>query len=109
MCHFSTTEGASQVADEETTAHLVRPEQGNNTGASEEASVSPGHVLPIALLAALAMVSTSATAYFAYGTLICRDPTDCKGNETNNYSGLVAIVTCTSNILGMLALGWLQN
>ncbi|KAH7303237.1 hypothetical protein B0I35DRAFT_333669, partial [Stachybotrys elegans] len=65
--------------------------------------------LPIALVAALAMASTAATAYFAYATLLCKDPRHCSDTEMSRYAGFVAAVTCISNLLGILALGPLQS
>ena len=66
-------------------------------------------VLPIALLAALAMASTSATAFFAYATLLCADPPYCTGSETSRYAGSVAITTSVANVLGLISLGLLQR
>jgi hypothetical protein len=102
-------ENTARVSSEDTTALIINHEEESPNIIAEAASFSPEFFLPIAFVAALAMASTSATAFFAYATLICRDPTHCQGRETNKYSGLVAIATCTSNILGMLALGWLQD
>ncbi|RMZ66207.1 major facilitator superfamily transporter [Pyrenophora seminiperda CCB06] len=70
---------------------------------------APTYFLPIALLAALAMASTAATAYFAYATILCNDAQHCEGTETSKYAGLVAASTCIANILGMFALGGLQK
>lgn len=66
-------------------------------------------VLPVALLAALAMSSTAATSYFAYATLLCKDPAHCEGNEKSRYAGTVAITAAVANIMGMMALGHLQK
>jgi hypothetical protein len=70
---------------------------------------SPYYVLPVALLGALAMSSTAATAYYAYATLLCRDPQHCEGAETTRYATFVASTVAVSNILGMVALGPLQQ
>ena len=72
-------------------------------------SYSTEHVLPIALLAALAMASTAATAYFAYATLLCKDPTHCQDSETGAFAVLVAVATCVATLFGMLVLGHLQK
>jgi hypothetical protein len=69
----------------------------------------PALVLPLALLSALAMSSTSATAYFTYGTIICKDQTRCSGREVNRFVRYVAIATAVSNVLGLIALGPLQR
>lgn len=65
--------------------------------------------LPIALLAALAMASTAATAYFAFASLLCKDPLHCRSSETSKFAGFMAVATCIANILGMSALGHLQK
>ncbi|KAI0508613.1 major facilitator superfamily domain-containing protein [Xylaria bambusicola] len=70
---------------------------------------APQYVLPVALLAALAMASTAATAYFAFATLLCKDPRRCEGTETSNYAKAVAAATSSANILGTFALGYLQK
>lgn len=70
---------------------------------------SPEYILPIALLSALAMSSTAATAFYAYATLLCRDPKHCDGREVGRYSMFVATATTLSNVLGLLALGYFQK
>ncbi|KAI0455777.1 major facilitator superfamily domain-containing protein [Xylaria acuta] len=55
------------------------------------------------------MASTAATSYFAFATLLCKDPQRCQGDETVKYAGFVAVATCTANILGMTSLGHLQK
>ncbi|RYO97159.1 hypothetical protein DL765_011328 [Monosporascus sp. GIB2] len=101
------------VYEQETTALLEdEPSDGNSrahnaTPTSQE--FVPEYALPVALLAALAMASTSATAYFAYATLLCRDPRHCESGETSRYAGFVAAATCIANILGISALGYLQR
>ncbi|KAI1824921.1 major facilitator superfamily domain-containing protein [Xylaria intraflava] len=70
---------------------------------------APQYVLPIPLLTALAMASTAATSYYAFATLLCKDPQRCKGQETVTYAGFIATATATANILGMSALGHLQK
>ncbi|OTB04091.1 hypothetical protein M426DRAFT_59212 [Hypoxylon sp. CI-4A] len=72
-------------------------------------SFIPEFVLPIALITALAMASTAATAYFAYATLLCEDPDHCGDEETSKFAGFVAGATCVSNALGMSTLGYLQK
>lgn len=69
----------------------------------------PHHVLPIALIAALAMSSTAATGYYAYATLLCKDAQHCDDNEARKYAKFVATTVSISNILGMVALGPLQS
>ncbi|KAI0886473.1 major facilitator superfamily domain-containing protein [Annulohypoxylon maeteangense] len=71
--------------------------------------IVPERVLPIALLASLAMASTAATALFAYATLLCKDPQHCRDDETRRYSSFAAGAISISNIVGMLALGYLQK
>lgn len=103
--------------EQETTALLHDAEGDENTPHSplkdakvtEQQDFDPQYVLPIALLAALAMASTAATSYFAFATLLCKDPQHCQGDETVKYAGFVAIATCTANILGMSSLGHLQK
>lgn len=70
---------------------------------------APELFLPIALLAALAMASTAATAYFAYATLLCKDAQHCDSGETTKFISLVAIAVCFSNLLGLSALGYLRK
>ncbi|KAF2795573.1 MFS general substrate transporter [Melanomma pulvis-pyrius CBS 109.77] len=70
---------------------------------------APEFVLPIALLAALAMASTVATAHFTYATLLCKDAQHCEGDETTRYASLVAVTTCLANLLGLSALGFLRK
>lgn len=101
------------IYEEETTAlleneagHVASPEL---TAGPTEQEFASEYALPVALLAALAMASTSATAYFAYATLVCKDPQHCEGGETSRYAGFVAGATCIANILGMSALGYLQK
>jgi hypothetical protein len=67
--------------------------------------VSPVAVLPIALLAALAMAATAATTIYAYASLLCKDPTHCRDAERNVYAGAVAVATCVANVCAILALG----
>lgn len=66
-------------------------------------------VLPIALLAALAMASTAATAYYAYASILCRDPKNCEDMEISEYAKAVAGATFVANTLGLAALGYLQK
>ncbi|KAF2014419.1 hypothetical protein BU24DRAFT_423375 [Aaosphaeria arxii CBS 175.79] len=92
-------------------------DNGENTDQNEAGSGSisrttylpPVLVLPLALLSALALSSTSATAYYTYATLLCKDATHCKGQETNRFAGYVAVATAISNILGIASLGPLQR
>ncbi|KAI1778789.1 major facilitator superfamily domain-containing protein [Hypoxylon cercidicola] len=99
----------------EETAVLLDDDERSNASIHSNASVvkAPGFVpefaLPIALLSALAMASTAATAYFAYATLLCKDPNHCEDGETSRYAGFVAGATCVSNILGTSTLGYLQK
>ncbi|KAI0445783.1 major facilitator superfamily domain-containing protein [Xylaria telfairii] len=103
--------------EQETRALLHDAEGDENTQHSpikdvkitEQQGFDPQYVLPIALLAALAMASTAATSYFAFATLLCKDPQHCQGDETVKYAGFVAIATSTANILGMSSLGHLQK
>ena len=62
-------------------------------------------VLPIALLSALAMAATAATAIHAYASLTCEEATHCKENEKNTYAGVVAIAMTIANLCALLALG----
>lgn len=66
-------------------------------------------LLPVALLVALAMASTSATAYFAYAALLCKDPRRCQSREAGRYAGFVAASTSIANVLGLCTLGYLQK
>ncbi|KAF1998238.1 hypothetical protein P154DRAFT_495557 [Amniculicola lignicola CBS 123094] len=66
-------------------------------------------VLPIAILAALAMATTAGTAFYAYATLLCADPEHCAGDETSQYSRFVATTTAISNVCGLFSLGYLQR
>jgi hypothetical protein len=69
----------------------------------------PEYLLPVALLAALAMSSTAATAYYAYAKLLCRDASNCHDKETSRYAGSVAVATAIANLLGIITLGYLQS
>lgn len=69
----------------------------------------PERMLPVALLAALAMSSTAATSYYAFTTLICRNPEWCEGHEKSRYAGSIAVTTSVANIAGVLALGHFQE
>lgn len=71
--------------------------------------LSPPWVLPLALVAALAMSSTAATAYFAYATLLCSNATRCEEEESAEFARSIAFATSVANILGILALGPLQR
>jgi hypothetical protein len=103
--------------EQETTALLhheaaeledTRDSPPNDSGiTAQQQDFTPQYVLPIALLTALAMASTSATSYFAFATLLCKDARRCQGEETAKYAGFVAGATCTANILGISALGYL--
>ncbi|KAI0468892.1 major facilitator superfamily domain-containing protein [Xylaria cf. heliscus] len=102
--------------EQETTALLHGTEAENtqysspkDTKITAQHDFNPQYVLPIALLSALAMASTAATSYFAFATLLCKDPRHCKGDETVKYAGFVAVAACTANILGMSSLGHLQK
>lgn len=100
--------GSSQ--DEE--APLLANAEENNVSLKaphEDHGSAPEYVLPIALLAALAMASTAATSFYAYATLLCGDPANCKGNEKSRFAGTVAVTSSIANILSMLALGHLQK
>lgn len=66
-------------------------------------------LLPVALFAALAMASTAATAYYAYASLLCKDPQDCKSVEKSQYAKVVAGATFVANLLGIGTLGYLQK
>lgn len=70
---------------------------------------SPFKILPLALLAALAMGATAATTIFAYASLLCKDPARCRKSEQNVYAGAVAAATCAANICGLLLLGTLER
>jgi hypothetical protein len=74
-----------------------------------QAKFTPQLILPVAFLAALAMTSTASTSFYAYAMLLCHDPAHCKEDEQTRYAGTVAITASISNILGMLALGHLQQ
>jgi hypothetical protein len=104
---------ASIVDTEETTALLdngmYTPSCYDHEAAPNEDSTRPEYILPIPLLTSLAMASTSATAYFAYATLLCKDPQHCEGSEISRYAGFIAGATCIANLLGMSALGFLQQ
>ncbi|RYO81021.1 hypothetical protein DL766_006594 [Monosporascus sp. MC13-8B] len=97
------------VYEQEATALLEEEPSDGNSHAHSATPTSqdfePEYALPVALLAALAMASTSATAYFAYATLLCKDPRHCESGETSRYAGFVAAATCIANILGISALG----
>lgn len=69
----------------------------------------PYQVLPLALLAALAMAATAATTIFAYARLLCKVPTHCRDAERNLYAGAVAAATCMANTCGLLLLGVLER
>jgi hypothetical protein len=75
---------------------------------SKNSNPSPRRVLPIAFSVALAMSSSAATAYYAYATLLCKDSSHCKGDETSKYAQFIAATTSVSNLLGMILLGPLQ-
>jgi hypothetical protein len=77
--------------------------------AQQSVSTKPEYLLPIALLAALAMSSTAATSYYAYATVICNNPAQCEGDEEYRYAGTIAITVSITNIAGMMALGHLQK
>lgn len=66
-------------------------------------------ILPIALFTALAMASTAATAYYAYASILCRDPKNCEDMEISEYAKAVAGATFIANIIGLAALGYLQR
>lgn len=66
-------------------------------------------LLPLALLAALAIAATSATSVFAYASLLCRDPRHCGDDERGVYAGAVALATTLANICGLLLLGPLER
>lgn len=104
------------------TTHLLRDGQVDSPGATSsgplpsqtgtettQVNIEPGRVLPLALLASLAMASTAATTLFAYAALLCKDSQHCGENETSRYAGFVAGATSISNIIGMAALGYLQK
>ncbi|KAL1856871.1 hypothetical protein Daus18300_010634 [Diaporthe australafricana] len=74
-----------------------------------QVDAASGRVLPLALLASLAMASTAATSLFAYAALLCKDSQHCREDETSRYAGFVAGVTSISNVIGMAALGYLQK
>lgn len=67
--------------------------------------ISPVAVLPIALLAALALATTSATEIFAYADLLCKNPTHCHDDEKTNYARAVAMAVIIANVCALLALG----
>lgn len=71
--------------------------------------VAAGQVLPLALLAALAMAATAATTIFAYASLLCTVPTKCRNAERNVYAGTVAVATLIANGCGLLFLGALAR
>ncbi|KAF2729066.1 MFS general substrate transporter [Polyplosphaeria fusca] len=70
--------------------------------------IAPNRVLPVPLIAALAMASSAATAYFAYATLLCKDATKCQNEEFRSYAGSVAAATAVANLLGVATTGTLQ-
>lgn len=76
---------------------------------SNQPYLVPYLVLPIAFLAALAMSSTAATAYYTYATLLCKDARHCDGEEASRYAKFIATAVSISNILGLIALGPLQR
>jgi hypothetical protein len=80
----------------------------HETASRDRLRIAPKRVLPVPLFAALAMASSSATAYFAYATLLCKTPTQCQKDEVRRYTGLVAAATSAANLLGVATLGALQ-
>jgi hypothetical protein len=62
------------------------------------------YVLPIPLAAACAIAATSAATVFAYASIICADPTHCKINERDRYSGTVAIASVVAEFCGVIAI-----
>ena len=62
-------------------------------------------VLPVPLLAALAMAATAATTIYAYADLMCKDATRCKDTERNSYARTVAVAMTIANICPLLTLG----
>jgi hypothetical protein len=85
---------------------LLTPRAASTAG---KAQASLRRALPVALFAALAMASTAATALYAYGTLLCKDPIHCKDSERNAYAGAVALATFLANLCGLLLLGFLEK
>lgn len=72
-------------------------------------SASPSEILPLALLAALAMAATAATTIFVYASLLCKDPMDCQDKERSLYAGAVAVASCAANVGSLLVLGPLER
>lgn len=66
-------------------------------------------ILPLALLAALAVATTAATSIYAYAELLCQDPTQCEGREQNKYARVVAVAALIANLSGLLVLGPLEG
>lgn len=90
-------------------ASTTNATHGNTTNPRASHSLVAHHFLPIPLLAALAMSSTAATAYFASATLLCKDPRHCEAGEISKYAGFIAVAISASNALGIMALGYLQK
>ena len=81
----------------------------SDASVTKTSQIFPLSVLPLALLAALAMAATAATTVFAYANLLCRDPTHCQDAEQNLYAGAVAVATIVANIGALIVLGPLEN
>lgn len=103
-------EGTALLRDQRD--HFSNPHNCHNvdeTSSPGTDSLVPEYGLPVSLLAALAMASTAATTYFAYSTLLCKNPRHCVDGETSRFASAVAFTVCASNTLGLAALGILQR
>ncbi|KAI0390338.1 hypothetical protein F5Y17DRAFT_70089 [Xylariaceae sp. FL0594] len=65
---------------------------------------SPVSVLPLSLLSALALASTSATQIYVYAVIICQDPRRCDADERQKFSASVAVATVTASIFAIFSL-----
>ncbi|KAI0182492.1 hypothetical protein EV127DRAFT_378663 [Xylaria flabelliformis] len=65
---------------------------------------SPASVLPLSLLSALALASTSATQIYTYAVIICRDPRRCDEDERRKFSASVAIATTAASVCAIFSL-----
>jgi hypothetical protein len=90
-------------------AFLPTPDTSSLTELDIDGDKTATRVLPLSLLASLAMAITSATTIFAYAELICDDPAHCRESESNAYAAAVATAVCISNICGTLTLGPLER
>lgn len=90
-----------------TLGHAASPCCEPDGSATENAS--PLRVLPLALLAALAMAATAATTILTYASLLCHDATHCEDEERNKYAGSVAAATSAANACSLVAFSPLER